>query len=497
MRRAVVFVIALATLAAALVGVPATAMTNGSRLTPAPPWSALIIRNQAGLFEDPVCSGAVVGDGWILTANHCVYDGNTVLKPRNLRVLIGRDSRNAKRQGDAYGVAKIVPMPGFVLGVKNDAALIELNGFDSQRWHALPIAFENSVINGSGGVTLIGYGNYGWNTFGGETGAGLLWQSPKGAFVRSPADDGGMSCFRRTGKARVMHGDSGAPWLRWVSGEWQVIGVEDIILDPGQKGTHDPACGTGPFDRLPKPDGRTFLQWVRDTASIPVPSPGTIVRNPVNGNAWLVGSDHYRRSIPDGGNYACLVDHGHRKLNMAQINIDTIPDRIGTNAICTTALDNAMTEQLHLVDSEVPALRGLVAASPEGFTGDAGAITLYKDGVYAGTAVFIYSVTLGTMNLLDWSTTNRAACQDDGLWDVGGGAHSFGCTSTVEPTGVCPSSLTSAFDAAAPPGTVRADCTTYANGRWAVVDFAEGSGGGGWFWRNLSGTWESATGSGP
>src|SRR5262245_41913835 len=88
------------------------AMTNGIRLSPAPTCAALVLRN-IGPVEDPWCSGAVVGDGWILTAAHCVHNtSGALLRPKDLRVLVGAD-RKAKGQGSEYGVARVVPMPGF------------------------------------------------------------------------------------------------------------------------------------------------------------------------------------------------------------------------------------------------------------------------------------------------------------------------------------------------------------------------------------------------
>src|SRR5690349_15712831 len=114
---------------------PASAMTNGILQTTAPPWMALVITNIGGLVEEPDCSATVVGNGWVLTAAHCVYDGTTPLKPRNLRVLVGRADRHASNQGAAYGISSISIMPGYVPNAThdNDAALIQLQDFDQNR----------------------------------------------------------------------------------------------------------------------------------------------------------------------------------------------------------------------------------------------------------------------------------------------------------------------------------------------------------------------------
>ncbi len=154
-----------------------------------------------------------------------------------------------------------------------------------------------------------------------------------------------------------------------------------------------------------------------------------------------------------------------------------------------STLDGSLTEALRAIDGEVPGLRGLSAAAPESATGDAAAATLYQNGKRSGTAVFVYGVASNTMNLLDWSTDNRAACDGRALWSYGQ-ANDFGCTSTTQGIGPCPVELLSAFDAAAPIGTERrGDCTTYGDGRWASVSTR----GGGAYWRNLTGRWEPAT----
>jgi hypothetical protein len=320
---------------AVAVGGSAVAMTNGWRVRPANPWNALIISNVGGLLEEPVCSGTVVGDGWILTAAHCVTTKQgTTLNPRNLRVLVGRDDRGATDQGAAYGIARIVPMPGFVSTVKDDAALIQVQAFDSTRWHAMPLAFESFVVNQSAAVTFFGYGDTGWNVLGGSVGAGRLWKSPDGAFVRRPScDSTGMICFSRTSSTKIMHGDSGGSWLRWTSGAWQLIGVEDVVQGLTSKGPADPAGATGPFQT--GSDGRTLLQWVRDTASLPVPAIGTIVRDSATGNAWMVMPNGYRNWIPTGGDYTCFTGQGHPVSNMKQILIDSIADQVGVHAVCT------------------------------------------------------------------------------------------------------------------------------------------------------------------
>src|SRR4051812_4930210 len=154
---------------------PAAAVVNGQRTAP-PPWMALIITNDFAVHEGPLCSGVLVGDGWVLTAAHCVGHGST--QPNQIRVILGRTRRNDSSQGRAYGVARIVVAPGGV-----DAALIFLTGFDSDLWHAMPLAVDASA-DSAGAVNIYGYGDYGWSSLGTPAGVGLLNRSPDGAFRR-------------------------------------------------------------------------------------------------------------------------------------------------------------------------------------------------------------------------------------------------------------------------------------------------------------------------
>jgi hypothetical protein len=131
-----------------------------------------------------------------------------------------------------------------------------------------------------------------------------------------------------------MQGDSGGSWLRWVDGAWQLIGVNDVVRGITRESPGDPAGATSPLVHLP--GGQTMLGWVRDTAALPNPPVGTIVRNLHTGASWLVGSDHYRRWISTGAVYQCLAGQGHRVFNADQIAIDSIPDRVGVHATCKT-----------------------------------------------------------------------------------------------------------------------------------------------------------------
>jgi hypothetical protein len=303
---------------------PVSAMTNGLGQASGPSWSALIQFND-GPRETPTCTGTVVGNGWVLTAAHCVYSDGKLDEPKTVRVVLGRGNKTSP--GKSYGVKRIVPAPGKLRLNSNDAALIQLYGFDANNTAAIPLAFEPSVVYASGGVTLYSYGNTFWDKKGKPKGKGNLYKSPNGAFVQLPECHGRTLCFHRTSSTTIMKGDSGSGWLRWTSGAWQLVGIESTVTDLGLHKKSDPAKGTSSL---------AVLQWIRKTARLPVKPANTVVRNPVTRKSWLIGSDGYRHWIPTGGDYRCFIAQGSQVVNLPRVSVDTIPERMGSRAKCTS-----------------------------------------------------------------------------------------------------------------------------------------------------------------
>jgi hypothetical protein len=288
-----------------------------------------------------------------------VTDG---IRRSQIWVEVGRDAAGAKDQGAEYLVEDIrvlsnsEPWPA-------DVAVIKLKGFNSGLHHAMPLAFEGGVVNDASGVTLYGYGATRVVKKGKKAtleGEGTLHKSPDHAFIRQPAcdDEYGHVCFRVASETRAMGGDSGGPWLRWESGSWQLIGVLHGCEPFGCKYENPPGTEALATSVLADPPGDNWTsvrEWIRTYAGIPDVPAGTIVRDDPTGNSWLVGDDGYRRWIPDGAVYTCLVDMGHpvSEYVTKQILIDTIPDRVGTHATCggpeeCAELANSVWKSTHL-----------------------------------------------------------------------------------------------------------------------------------------------------
>ncbi len=312
----------------------AGAMSN-AETEPASPWIAHVLTKVSASGWSDACTGTVIGNRWVLTAAHCIYnnDYTTRYGLDKITVNLGRpNGNNPKSGGVNLKVDRAVVMPGYPQVRANDALLLRLVGFDETRWNAVPIARERWVVNGPVTLTLFGYGNTRWKNETETIGGGQLRKSPQGAFLRSPGCDGRFICIQPTDKTKALHGDSGGPVMRWVSGAWQIIGVASNVDNLTRSGKQGPLRAVGALSAAAP--SKILLEWVRTVANLPRPGANTIVRNSRNGASWLVGADGYRRWIPTGGDWLCHTGRGAPVVNLDQVSIDSIPDRVGEHAIC-------------------------------------------------------------------------------------------------------------------------------------------------------------------
>ena len=116
MRKALAVLFAAFGLAATvLFAQPSQAIVGGSAV-PANAYSFMASVQSGGSH---FCGGSVIADTWVLTAAHCVADGNAA----GLTVRVG--SNNNTSGGQVIGV-KSVKVDGAFDGTYNDAALLEL-----------------------------------------------------------------------------------------------------------------------------------------------------------------------------------------------------------------------------------------------------------------------------------------------------------------------------------------------------------------------------------
>jgi hypothetical protein len=228
--------VALPLAAVALSHGSAGAMSGGLTVRTAPPWMADLLLDPAPFGGRALCSGAVVADGWVLTAAHCVEG----LTANRLRVVVGRSV--VRSTAGAFPVERIVRMPGFALE-RNDAALLELRSSAGRHWSRVRVASSPAAVRSPGAVTLFGYGVSGSTASGRPIGSGVLRRSPEGAFaVRGRC--GPLLCLRRTGGTIALTGDSGGPWVRVVSGRPLLIAIQ--VVNEGESATGPAIAGATP-----------------------------------------------------------------------------------------------------------------------------------------------------------------------------------------------------------------------------------------------------------
>jgi len=143
--------LAATTLAGALAPTPAQAIVGGSASAEgAQPFMASLQDGSGFHF----CGGSVIASTWVLTAAHCVPDGDA----SDLYVVTGRNDLSDTSKGQRIKVAQVFVHPAYADST-HDAALLRLSSATSAPAVALAGSADDDLEAAGTPVTVAGWGD--------------------------------------------------------------------------------------------------------------------------------------------------------------------------------------------------------------------------------------------------------------------------------------------------------------------------------------------------
>jgi hypothetical protein len=322
------------------------------------------------------CSGTVVGDGWVLTAYHCLTDaggdwgGFRVEIWRNGTVGSGTVYRSALARPPLYQSGASGPQ-GRATGYA-DVMLLQTASPMPSWAKTVPMAMSWPAL----GTKLTQYG-YGRTINRPNTAATTLQKTPDHDLARvdcgtvAPGYDwkAGHICAKGT-RSTAWKGDSGGPLLWWVNGYWQQVG--DFSIYPDVQGVH--------WQGYWSEADATTRAWIASHVTGPI-AYNTIVRDKDSGAAWLYRTDGYRHWIPDGTTYNCLLNGGAPVANWTLRRVETIPDKVGSWATCTAPPPPPTGPMISLSQGDAAPAGYWYSVVLTGFTPEASVTVTCRDSV--------------------------------------------------------------------------------------------------------------------
>ncbi len=239
------------------------------------PWMVALIPSwTSDPLYDHFCGGSLIHPQYVLTAAHCVMDGNDAASARSVDVIVGAH-RLSQRDGKRASIVRVIIHPDYDdAELENDVALLKLAVPIRNSPTLVSIASEDEILETNPVQAVV----TGWGENDGPTAwdrlnfidVPLMTQAPCKEAVDTLAryiNDTTWCLKDPAGKQAACFGDSGGPLLirSGVRGEWIQIGVASwVYRGCAQENS------LSVYTRI-----ASYLDWIEETVAIdsrPVPT---------------------------------------------------------------------------------------------------------------------------------------------------------------------------------------------------------------------------------